>query len=59
MKVLAWAGRISLILAAFVLYMLGLMKVIPVLIGGLFLFASILFALYPAKKTNRFKGFRP
>lgn len=58
MKVLAWSGRIGLVLVAFMIYLLGLLKVFPVLIGSLLLFLSILFAFRPFYHKQKFKGFR-
>ncbi|TSB46100.1 hypothetical protein [Alkalicoccobacillus porphyridii] len=58
MNVMAWIVRLGLIFVAFILYLLGLMKIIPVLLGSFLLFMAIFFAIRPYQKKQKFKGFR-
>ncbi|SDH71889.1 hypothetical protein SAMN05192534_11014 [Alteribacillus persepolensis] len=41
---------------SFILFMLGLMKFLPVFIGGLFMFLSIFFTVLSFSERKRFKG---
>ncbi|MEK4565656.1 hypothetical protein MKX54_13390 [Alkalihalobacillus sp. FSL R5-0424] len=58
MKAITLVFKLCIVIVTFFLYLLGLMNVFPVLIGGVLFFLSILFLLYPSVKANRFKGFR-
>ncbi|MBF0708206.1 hypothetical protein IQ283_16515 [Alkalihalobacillus hwajinpoensis] len=47
----------ALIIVSFVMFIMGLLRFIPVPIGGALLFLSILFTVSMYNSRNQFKGF--